>query len=733
MQQSDQTAQRLQTKLVAASMAGLLFSLIAGRARLWGSNGPELPGIVLAGIFTLGLIAGWKAIPRAFRTREWRGFGAPFLVSGLLLVFLSDWLNRPYNFLQGPAIRGEIALCGLAVYVLVRHKLAWMLYAVFPLAIFLVSWSFLDAANGRLLFSDDHPVFLYRLTNLRHNFPIIPFFNPLWNGGIDCRDFFATGSLNFFFFNFPWLYIFEPREIYNYLIAGTLFVLVPVCAYFAARYEELPRPAPAIAGILSITVGLIWFRWALSYGTMGFMTTVALMPLSLVMTAKLLSREEALSPKEAILFPILFTLMLFWSPSGIVFLPAAAIALFRIRALLKKRFFVLVAVAILALNLPWISLFWSVSNVGRFIKVEDSKEVAHVGGENQVEIRTGKTFRHRRGELNLGKSLVTFREGSISTNPLLIFAAIPALLAMRRRSRLLFTLTVVWLLALGTIFVPIKPQLELDRMLLLMYVCLAIPISGALASLLTSAGMEGAPPRAVAALAGGFLLAAPFSSASAVSNRTLAPVHFASSEVEDMAAAIETHGGEGRTMFAGFVLHELDEGHLAPLVFMQSKPLVASSFVHDKWAYEDIIPGPLLKEGDSGIKTFMDLYNITAVLAHESKWKQYFGARSNDFGRVASIGKFAMYERRGYDATYFLGGSGSFVRQTTNEFVVRPETDSVVLKLNYFPFLVASSCEISEWQGPAGIRLVRLDHCVPGAEVTIRADTPFSRVFGHGR
>ena len=42
--------------------------------------------------------------------------------AGLLLVFLSDWLCKPYGLLRAPAVRGEILLGAIAAFFMLRSK-----------------------------------------------------------------------------------------------------------------------------------------------------------------------------------------------------------------------------------------------------------------------------------------------------------------------------------------------------------------------------------------------------------------------------------------------------------------------------------------------------------------------------------------------------------------------------------------------------------------------------------
>src|SRR5690606_10256279 len=97
------------------------------------------------------------------------------------------------------------------------------------------------------------------------------------------------------------------------------------------------KPAPAVAAALGLTTSLTWYKWALHYGTMGFVTSVALSPLVLVLGVIALQRDRELSFLQAVALVVTGTLLLFWSPSGIAFLPLLALGLYGFPRLIRKR------------------------------------------------------------------------------------------------------------------------------------------------------------------------------------------------------------------------------------------------------------------------------------------------------------------------------------------------------------------------------------------------------------
>jgi hypothetical protein len=651
------------------------------------------------------------------------------------VLFLSDWLVRGYNLFQGPSIRGEILLGAGVTWFFLRRSFTPVVRCAAFLTPFFLAWCFTDAAAGRVIFSDDHPVFQFRLESLKQNFPSIPFFNPLWNGGFDARDFFATGALNVFVPFSPLLALFDVASVYNIIVIAIVFFLGPIASYGAARLERYAAPAPAIAAILHVTVSLLWYRWALKYGTLGFVVSASLLPLNLALTHLIFSRGRELTRPLMLLAAVSFSLMICWSLAGIVFVPCVLLAAVMAPRLLRKKNVPLLAGLLLGINLPWIALFWSVSNVGSFVQAEKPRLAASAPSAEAATTNTPapRTFRHKSTGFDAKTSLKSLRESAISTHPLVLLFALPGFFLLRRESRLIFGVVALWLLGLGTFGVSLKPQLELDRMLLMLAIIGCLPTGLALAALFErgSGPGRGIIPRGLAALAGGFLLAGPFVVSGILANRSVEHYHFADSTVRETAAAITRHGGTGRTLFSGFVLHEFSQGHLAPLVYATNKPLMASSYVHDKWRYEQIFPAHFIAQKDTGIRRYLDLYNVTAVFAHEPFWRDYWRNRPNEFTEVWRGGRFVLFERTTITPSYFHEGAGAIVAQTSNSVRFTLSTPDAVLRFNYFPFLRVAGCTISPAPIEGPVVFVKVTGCPVGPELELKSVGPITRFWRH--
>jgi len=693
--------------------------------------------LISGGKSAIALCLFFMAIAAFLNNWKFRGLNLDVsgFASGLVVIFFSDWLTRNYNFFQGPLIRGEIILAGFASLAILSKASprAPVLFTIAALAGLILA--FFSESQGALIYSDDHPTFFFRMSMLKENFPNIPFYYPLWNGGLDQRDFFATGSLNVFFIFWPIIYLFNLAQSYNLIVALSLFVIVPSSIYLAARTERLSVSASAIAALLAACSGLTWYRWALNYGTLGFIITAGLVPLNISLLTKLISNDEFLTAKQSILLVISVTLMLFWSPSAIIFLPLAVFALVGLRTVIRKQFAIQALAFLLLINLPWMAVFWASSNVSEFIKNKSEPKQALTSANDTVSLKPEdadtRLSNGTSNKLNLDKSVKITRESANSTNPLLFLLALPGLALLKPSSRRTLAITLVWLFFLGAIFSPLKPQLEFSRMLIVMYLCCAMPVARAAEALILENSQPSLIRRCLGWLVGGFLLASPFSAAAIIQNRTPGPehYHFMDNGVFGLADAIVKFGGSGRTLFSGCILHELDHGHIAPLTLMTGHPLMASSHVHNLWRYKQIFPKSFLARGDAGIEEYLDLYNVTSVVAHEKRWRDYFVQHKTQYSPVYHDGRFLMFARQKDPGGYFLQGKGEFISQTSNAVKVRVDSAESILKFNYFPFLKSSECSIEPFQASDEVTLIKLSNCQPGSEVIIAAKGAWSRVF----
>jgi hypothetical protein len=368
---------------------------------------------------------------------------------------------------------------------------------------------------------------------------------------------------------------------------------------------------------------------------------------------------------------------------------------------------------------------WKVSNLGHFLNSEQTTSLAPptpvaAEGERgditaplpQTPPTNGTIYRHGRGQFNLKKALNNWHNNANSLNPLILILAIPAIINFPGLGKRYLVSTLVWLVGLGTVGVSIKPQLELDRMVVMASILATIPIGHLIAQAILS-GNRGRTWRLAASTICGYLLITPFAATSIVLNRSDDTYTFMSNE-------------------AGCVLHELSGGHLAPLAIWTNIPMYATSYAHNIWWYTQPIPQNQLQRGDQGVRDFLDGINATLVLAHEPAWIEYFHKRSTEYKQIWRGESFFAFKRINYTSNYALHGSLTGMEFTTNSATFTPLSEAITLKLKHFPFLKSSGCTVSPTPSVLGFDLVALSGCTPGASITITSISTIERLFGDG-
>lgn len=711
--------------LFSSGLGLTIFALLSGLLSIWQDN-PNSFKLTIVERLIIGLaptLLGWFLAKHRASKLEFIPEG--FSIS-LLAIFFTDWLANPYGFMRGLEIRGELLLGAIAGLCFVR-KLPKTTLALLPIVLLLFIICFLSESAARLLFADDHAVFIYRLSLLKNHFPQIPFYNPLWNAGIDARDFFATGALNSYFIFWPFIETFEVVTIYNYLILALLFGLAPAASFLAARLLRFSPLVCSIAALLAISSSTAWYVWALKYGTLGFITSISLLPIVLALAARILSNDDTISAWHAGLLVLATTLMLLWSASGLALLPAIVCGLIFIKTVFKKTHLRWALPLIIALNVPWIIVFLNISKVTDFLEKNHHTSTQAAISHIQIEVDPTQVVSSKPPSFGRIKSAVF--EWARSSNPLLVFFALPALLLLPdRRWRILWISSALGMLTLGSILYPIKPHMELQRFMAILNIALTVPVANIIAGIFLRA--QNYRISFAASSVFSFLIVGCISCMAMVLNRSLDQYTFAEQPAFELAEQIKQHAGDGRTFFAGYVLQDLYGGHIAPLALWSQKPLLAYSYVHNTWSYADIIPKHMRDQGDTGIRDYHALYNASLIVAHEAKWIKYYRQRLEQYQELWSGAGFVIFKNLAFVNSYFLEGSGEIIEQSENSVRFKLNSERAVIKFRYFEFLEALGCQVTPYRVVDGTNFVELNNCPLNQEIELRSKDVFRRVFG---
>jgi hypothetical protein len=179
------------------------------------------------------------------------------------------------------------------------------------------------------------------------------------------------------------------------------------------------------------------------------------------------------------------------------------------------------------------------------------------------------------------------------------------------------------------------------------------------------------------------------------------------------------------------MLHEFSGGHLAPLALWANTPIIASSPVHNLWAYRQIIPNEFLNgetnEKYNNVLKYFDLMNVSVVFAHEHSWRDFFRGQPEKYIEVEKIGNFSLFKRTSFPNNYFLEGSGKILAQHSNKVIFSTNTPDAVLKFNWFPFLEIKGCEVFPFKVSESITFIKVSSCPINTELVINSVGPIRR------
>jgi len=660
------------------------------------------------------------------------------MISSFILLILSEWATLKFGFFP-EAYFAKISIYFIPVfYILSYYFNLTHIRIASIICILLLALSFIINTELKPLFTDDHASVIYRLQLLSDYFPRIPLYNTEWNAGMDWRDFFATGILNVFLIFYPLFILFPTEDIYSIIVFLILFGITPISTYLGSRLLGSSHSVGLISSVLVITANTSWYKWALSYGSMGFVCSTALFPLLLSLSCVVLRDKELSSLKNCSLLVIIGTLCLFWSAQGLSLIALLVIALFAGKKFLFSKRILLTLFALVCLNGPWMSLFIKVSKVTSFVSLEDTSKTSEKDSQSitNEKLLSNSIVKGKSDTISKKNVLRSFRENFLKINPMLLILGIPGLLLFYRKDKkagLPFIATCIWLFILGTIIVHLKPQLELDRMLVILSLCLSLPVANLLGEILSFRKLNqmGSFSLGICCIMTSLLIGV-ISTNSIFENRSWEKYKTISNSFGELAEAIKTHRGSGRTLFAGFILHELEGGHIAPLTRLSESPIMASSPIHNLWWYTDIIPEAYRKRGAPGIEEYLDLYNVSLVIAHEKAWKDYFRRSAIHYEEVAIVDRFVILKRLLNPNSYFLEGEGTLLSQKGDGLSFTLDTEAAILRFNYLTFLEIDGCkDIKPHPVSETVTLIKVEDCMLGRTITINSLSPLDRLLLH--
>ncbi|MCX7819286.1 MAG: hypothetical protein N2652_08770 [Kiritimatiellae bacterium] len=564
-----------------------------------------------------------------------------------------------------------------------------VLWTGLALAVALSAAGLLQATEGRPLYRDDHPSFLFRLWLLRRSLPVPAAWVPFWEAGHVDTSPASTGAA---LLGLPlWLAGVRaaPHEFYTLLVAITVIVLPSLFAALGARLAGAGPLGAASAGLLALGVSRGWYVWMLRFGTVPAGISAAAFPLAAGVAARILGTPRP-GPALAAAWTGTLVTMMIW-PLGAVMTVPAAVGLLLEPALRTRRRFLLFLGGTLAAALCLAPFAWTLH--------------AHAGVGEFLE-RT-HTTRNIAAELVRG----TRRLASLATqsHPLLVALGLAgAALWPDRSSRRLLWIGMAGLALLTGWGDVISPQLQLHRAELPLLMLAVLPASWLLDRAL---GARTDPTATiVAAAAIGLLTLGGYEAVQLYRNRTNTPYAAMGEELPALASWIADHVPPGaRVMFAGPTVHAYGGGHVAYLPVLSGRSMLACDFYHFSPAQREYeYPPKAFRRTDDQVFEFLDLHNVAAVITYHSHWIRFFRRHPDRFIEAASFGrdgrKIAFLLRRPPPGLFFRN-SGQ-VEELVNglNITLDKPAEPALLRYRWSEGLIAEPpARAHAVQGPGGL------------------------------
>lgn len=576
---------------------------------------------------------------------------------------------------------------------------------------------FLSTAGGRIFWSDDHPSFLYRLILLRDHFPFLPFYNTDWNAGSMAREIYPTGALNLYLLGFPFVHwlgdLANVREahVYTWLVVWIICGVVPLSTYFAARLMRLSAPAATAGALLALAPSTAFFEYALRYGTLPFLISAALLPLSVGLLGRAAFGDRPPSVSFSLAAGLVTFLAAAWHPVLVGFVPATLVLLVSLPRLRGRiRSLLLIGTIAAALTLPSVYFIFEESPLVQLLTGRSLPGSANTATLVQATAKT-KDSVHPKQESGAGlySWLGETRRGltvlAAKSNALTLLLLVPALFALTPgREKRLMCWTAGGLAVTALCLSPLKPQLELHRLLLPVELVGCLAVGALLCRMLEDGGPSERRGLTLAAAAIGFagLFTSVHSAADVYLDRSNLKLVFAPTELDEFVAATRGAAGDGRVLFASFILHDFgsthydvqDGGHVAPLAAFTGAQMYASHYYHAYWSTIDPIPEEFRARDDAGTEEFLDLMNVSSVVTFRREWTEYC-RKSGRYDEVWEGERFHLFRRKEGGGGWVLRGSGS-VRRTFDGIEVTPETPEVVVKYRWHDHLRLERPDLAE-------------------------------------
>ena len=649
-----------------------------------------IPGLVLF-LFLLIALCSSLNEHRWFYFIEWRHGHVPgfhYFHAGIIqFIFLTQLL--------------------IPLFLLFRKKTSLITALVLIIFQILCLAVFFQKTGGHALYRDDHACFIYRIWEFIRTCPQFLNYNPDWNAGVYDFSGVTTGAVSLGFLFWPLWKLFPVEAVYTPALAISFIVMVPFLYVFCLRIIGGSWTQAWCAGIMAIGVSQYYFLWMLRYGTPGALLTAAF----LGPFASCVFRVIWLDKREwwlALMLVLSAFFLVLWPP-GIMMGCGVFIALILsvFKWSWKKILFLLICFALfILLYFPIMKVLFQPSMMHAI-----SNDFSCGGNFVRESIFNYQVL--ARGWRHLGN---TIKEG----NPLLIFFGLGGIFFLpQKKIRYWFIPILVFLILLTGWGREINNELQLTRTAIPMFFIAVIPAGLWLGQLLEAKNIRLILVKA-ALIA--LLIMSGWSCMKIYKNRSLIRYSTIPPDICAMTGWIrENVPADGRILLAGPAIHAYGGGHAETLPYLSGREMLSADYVQFETAGRvDYFPPDEFRKTKDGLFKYMDLYNVTHVIAWDEPWKDVFRVYPDHYEEIITFdGKTIFKVNR--SSCLFLKGEGE-VKADFNLIQVHTDnaSDDIVIKYNWLEGLKAPApVEIYPFDAGYGIKFIGI-HPHGQEDITIR-------------
>jgi hypothetical protein len=592
--------------------SGLLFACLAA-AMLWLSRGETRTVrtafvlVALAAVFLAAtpFVQGYSFLMCCGVAKEPVRTALAILLAAAVLFFLPPrHARRVLGFAAASILAGTLACC---------------------------AWGFLHRVGGfaNPVYTDDHPSFMFRVTEFFHSFPHLENYVPHWNAGVVNSVLASSGTPAFALLGSPFFLPFRdaPHLAYNAAFLFAFVLFIPALTYAAFRAGGFSKTISATGCLLSFASSRFLLMWLLHFGTVGSALAMSSVPAAVLFLHAATVRRSR-SPWVWGGFLLSFVLLSQWLPMAILSALLALAALSCARDWWSPKRFAALAACGIAAFLVLLPLLR-----------------ASAGAEDLV------AFASQAPATRPSLSAVLARIVPVCAHPLagihplplaLGLAGLPLLAPPLRRRFLAIPLAGLALVALlGPFF---RGNMQLERMLFPAVGLLAVGAAPWLEAIADPPAPQAGIRRRLA-WAGAWgvvlvlLLAGGHAAACYYRAESFQPFEGMLPSIRELVEEARARVGENeRLLVAGRAVHAYGHGHIAYLPVLIGREMLACDYYGFPPHYVEMdYPPKKARKQPGGMHGFMVRHGASHVLTCRPNYEKFFAAEPEHFREAARI------------------------------------------------------------------------------------------------